>query len=102
MVKTRIQNTYDVMALGKVKYGFICCHNTRGTCETCSGKAMAFVMNENFSTKSKRTNTNVRLCPSLFEGSDKVLGLTLFHEFMHVTSVVFDHATHAYKKKSMV
>ena len=33
---------------------------------------------------------------------DPEIGLTLFHELVHVTTRVTDHPTHAYEKSSMV
>lgn len=88
----------------QTKWNTVCCHNTRGTCDGCTGNTMAYVMGTNASDGLKTSWTWVRMCPKILSKStlDESMGLIIFHELLHVTSAVYDHDTHAYAKKGMV
>lgn len=103
MVKARIKNSYEFM---KNKYintwNIVCCHNTLGSCDNCTGSTLAYVLAYEAWEGKKTSMSWMRMCPAMMEYDDETVGLTIFHELQHMTSVVTDHPTHAYEKKSMV
>jgi len=83
MVKSRIRNTYNFM---KDKYrsiwDVVCCHNTLGSCDNCTGSTAAYVMGTDASDGSKTSWTWIRMCPLIMsdENTDEEIGLTVYHE----------------------
>ena len=83
-------------------WNVVCCKNNKGACEHCSAGTLAYVLSWNNSV-GKTSETWVRFCPDGLNPSyeDAEIGITLFHELIHVTSRVPDHPTHAYVKTDM-
>lgn len=99
----RIQNTYDFMKNKYVNtWNVVCCHNTYGSCDNCTPGTLAYVLGYEAYDGKKTSMTWMRMCPAIMEYDNGTIGLTMFHELQHMTSVVTDHPTHAYEKKSMV
>lgn len=96
-------NTYSFMLGGfEEKWDTVCCKNTRGSCDGCTGRVLAYVMGTGAADGYKTSQTWIRMCQSGMEGTDRQIGLTIYHELQHMTSAVYDHPTKAYSKKGMV
>jgi len=55
-VKQRMKNTYEFMNRGfETSYDVMCCANTAGACEYCSGNTLAYVMGSTYSNGDKES-----------------------------------------------
>ena len=82
----------------------LCCYNTLGACGGCTGSVAAYVVKwyNDDDVDELIKSTYIRLCPTFFdEEDDTSLGLTLFHEIIHMISGVGD-VDGAYEKYSAV
>ena len=71
-------------------YTLMCCKKAIGACGTCRGRVLAYV--SAYRGTVKRSSTHIRICPLSFTTSNTSmkLGMTMFHEVMHVTSAAGD------------
>jgi len=95
-VKTRIRQTYEFMKTGyQSKWDVLCCSGPSGACEHCTDGTMAYVMASSWGGDALShgfvsSEIFMRVCDMTLD--DNVMSLTLFHELMHMTSIVSDHA----------
>jgi len=85
----------------------LCCSDRSGACSSCARRTIAYVMGFTRSYgggyKPSTTHKNIwmRFCPLGMDPATEasVTGLTIFHELMHMTSIVGDGE---YSKRGMV
>lgn len=91
-VKLRFKRAMDMMYDKNRNWKLMCCpRNAYGACKGCANpRVLAYVTAKSWSNKpeEKISNTNIRVCSLSFKTPypEKELGLTMFHELMHVTS----------------
>lgn len=88
-VKIRFQKAMAMMFEKKKKWKVLCCKEPKGACTACKGKVLAYVSSfRRRGSDLKYSSTKIRVCPLSFEQplKDKELGLTIFHELMHMSS----------------
>lgn len=93
-------------------WDILCCSDSSGACDGCSRGTMAYVSGSIYSNEYGQFDRYqpdkvakeifMRFCPDGFEADyeDSVIGLTIFHELMHMTSIVGDHG--GYDRAGMV
>lgn len=91
-MKIRFKHGMDLMFQDTREWSMMCCKKAIGGCDACTGNTLAYVMESKRSFGSDHS-TNVRFCALSFTQKDKKwsLGMTLFHEMMHMASSVADH-----------
>jgi len=83
----------------------LCCKNDSGACGSCSRGTLAYVSgytkSGGWSPPTKHKSIYMRFCPDGMNSNygDEITGLTIFHELMHMTSIVGDSE---YTKRGMV
>jgi len=86
----RFKRAYDFMYDDDPKWEVMCCDQAIGGCSSCSNGTLAYVTYwyEQGEKDSHRKNVHIRLCPDIFNTEDatEVIGVTMFHEVMHITS----------------
>jgi len=96
----RFKRAYDFMYDEDPKWEVMCCDQAIGGCSSCSNGTLAYVTYWYYpgDKDSHRKNVHIRLCPDLFNTEDatEVIGVTMFHEVMHITSHAGDSC---YSKK---
>jgi len=96
----RFKRAYDFMYDEDPKWEVMCCDQAIGGCTSCSNGVLAYVTYWYYQgdKDSHRKNVHIRLCPDLFNTEDatEVIGVTMFHEVMHITSHAGDSC---YSKK---
>jgi len=95
-VKTRFARAVKVMFEPKKIWTVMCCKKAIGACSGCEDRTLAYVTSGYQSDGSargvKKANVNIRMCPLSFTEKKKHinLGMTIFHEIVHMTSGVGD------------
>jgi len=96
----RFKRAYDFMYEDDPRWEVMCCDQAIGGCTSCQRGVLAYVTYwyTPGNRDSHRKNVNIRLCPTLFNTEDatEVIGITMFHEVMHITSHAGDSC---YSKK---
>merc|ERR1711976_397970 len=96
----RFKRAYDFMYEDEPRWEVMCCDQAIGGCTSCQRGVLAYVTYwyTPGNRDSHRKNVHIRLCPSLFNTEDatEVIGITMFHEVMHITSHAGDSC---YSKK---
>jgi hypothetical protein len=102
-VKLRFKRAMDMMfeygAGKKRQWSMMCCRSNQGACDVCEegSNTVAYVTSKKFTNSDRKiSNTNIRFCPwawKINEGAASIsgkgklaLGMTMFHELMHIVS----------------
>jgi len=84
----------DMMFAGRRQWKIMCCKTGRGACSACARRGvLAFVTSfSRGGSDIKYSHTSIRICDRSFQQKypETELGLTMFHELMHMANGVGD------------
>lgn len=95
-VKVRFARALKVMFAPKKIWSVMCCKKAIGACKHCGDRTLGYVTSrtrkDGSARGTKMSNVNIRMCALSFTKKEKKvsIGMTVFHEVMHMTSGVGD------------